>query len=132
MSLLKWFPIAFVTLLLPLAAQAQEFSVSKIDFALQESPKMSGSGYDKKVTRPSSWLEVEVTFDWTPRTAEPLYLDDLTVNYYILLNNKNKDFPQGALLVGSVNHVNVGQGKELKSVMYVAPRSLERFFAKRA
>jgi len=128
MSPLKWFPIAFVTLLLPLAAQAEEFSVSKIDFALQESPKMSGSGYDKKVTRPSSWLEVEVTFDWTPRTAEPLYLDDLTVNYYILLNNKNKDFPQGALLVGSVNHVNVGQGKELKSVMYVAPRSLERFF----
>lgn len=128
MSPLKWSPAVFVALLLPFAAQAEEFAISKIDFALQESPKMSGSGYDKKVTRPSSWLEVEVTFDWTPRAAEPLYLDELTLNYYILLNNKSKDFPQGALLVGSVNHVSVGQGKGLKSVMYVAPRTLERFF----
>ncbi len=132
MSPSKCLSLAIVACAMPLLASAQqasqEFQISNIEFALQESPNFSVSGYNKKVRKATPWLEVEVTFDWTPRLAEPKYLDDLVINYYILLSNKTKDFPQGALLVGTVNHVSVTQGKDLRSVAYVSPRTLEKMF----
>ncbi len=50
------------------------------------------------------------------------------MNYYVLLNNKSKEHPQGTLLTGSVTHAAIPQGKGMNSVMYVSPRTLERFF----
>jgi len=128
---------AFVMLAsLPLAAQQEaappppntEFTITKIDTAFQNSPGTSGSGYDKRVRDTGQWLEVEVTFNWQPRVLEPKYLDDLTISYFVLLKNPSKESPAGTLLVGKVEHINVAQGKDLKSVMYVSPKSLQRLF----
>lgn len=106
-----------------------EFRITKLETSLVDSPNFSVPGYDKRVRRPGKWLEIEVTFDWQPsRATESKYLDDLTVSYFVLLNNKSREFPKGTLLTGSVSHMSVSQGKDMKSVMYVAPKTLERFF----
>lgn len=128
------FPMfAVAACLLPTLAFAQQsdFRISKVDTAFQESPSFQG-GYMKKVQRPGKWLEVEMTFDWTARNPEVKYLDDLTASYYVLLKNKTKEFPQGQLLTGTVQHVSVAPGRDLHSVMYLPPRSLERLFEGKA
>lgn len=105
-----------------------DFKISKIETTLQDSPSLAASGYDKRVRKPGKWLEIEVVFDWQPRAAEPKYMDDLSVNYFVLLNNKSQEFPAGTLLVGKVDHVSVSQGKDMRSVMFVSPKVLDRFF----
>lgn len=106
-----------------------EFKVTKINVNFQDSPNFGVSSYDKRVNRPAKWLEVEASFDWTPRAKEPLFADELTFTYYILLNNKSAEFPQGTLLSGSVTHVSIPQEKGMNSVVFVSPRTLQRFFA---
>lgn len=120
---------------LPVAASAQqantEFQITKITPDLVTTPEYSFNfgPKNKKVAKNKNFLEVEVTFDWQPRAAKPEFLDEVTINYYILLNNKDRENPKGTLLVGSVTHVAIPQSKGLNSVMYVSPRTLERFFA---
>jgi len=120
-----------VVALTAVSAPAQlntEFKVNKINVNFQDSPNFGVSSYDKRVTRPAKWLEVEVNFDWTPRLKDPQFADELTFNYYILLNNKSPEFPQGTLLSGTVTHVNIPQEKGMNSVVFVSPRTLQRFF----
>lgn len=127
-------PILLVTALAaPALAQqlSPDFNIAKItpdmvttpDYSISYGPK------GKRVSKNKDWLEVEVSFDWLPRDKRPEFLDELTINYYILLNNKDRENPQGTLLTGSVTHVAIPQSKGLNSVMYVSPRTLERFFA---
>lgn len=122
-------------LLLPLtnaAGQAglnQEYQIQEITPAVIQSPQFNIGGGPSKRTKPKEWLEVEVEFSWEPREQPEIpYTDELTLTYYILLNNISQEYPQGALLVGSVDHVYVPMGKEKRSVMYVSPRTLERYF----
>lgn len=105
-----------------------EFKITKVDSNLIESPTFTGVRYDKRGFKAKNWLEVEVTFEWQPRQKEPKYTEELTFNYYILLKNKSAQFPQGTLLVGSVNLASIPQGRDLHTVVYVSPRTLERFF----
>jgi len=114
-----------------LTATAQvntEFKITKIEPAFQSSPSFQGVQYDKRGAKAKQWLEVEVTFEWQPRLRDPKYMDELTFNYYILLNNKSQQFPQGALLTGAVTLASIPQGRDLHTVVYVSPRSLDRFF----
>lgn len=127
--------LVVLALLVPgLSALAQplntEFQIVSITPDIVTTPDYSFSfgPKSKKVPKNKDFLELEVCFDWQPKSKEPKFLDDLTVTYYVLLNNKSKEFPKGALLTGSVSHVSVPQAKELHSVMYVSPRTLERFF----
>lgn len=119
-------------------AQAQqantEFQISKITPDMVTTPDYNYSfgPKGKKVSKNKDFLEVEVTFDWQPRLKKPEFLDEVTVNYYILLNNKSRENQQGTLLTGSVTHVAIPQAKGLNSVMYVSPRTLERFFEGKA
>jgi hypothetical protein len=125
-------------LLLALAAavpaQAQQLSkdflITKLTPDMVTTPEYNFSygPKNKKVSKNKDWLEVEVSFDWLPREKKPEFLDELTFNYYILLNNKSRENPQGTLLTGSVTHVAIPQAKAMNSVMYVSPRTLERFF----
>ena len=92
------------------------------------SPAYGGVRYDKRGSRAKEWLEVEVTFEWQPRLRDPKYADELTFNYFILLKNKSALYPQGTLLVGSVTHTSIPQERDMHSVVYVSPRTLERFF----
>lgn len=106
-----------------------EFKIAKITPDLVTTPDYTTKfGPQGKRTRNKNFLEVEVSFDWQPRAKEPAFLDELTINYFILLNNKSRENPQGTLLTGSVTHVAIPQEKGLNSVMYVSPRTLERFF----
>ncbi|MBJ7258598.1 MAG: hypothetical protein JHD33_03585 [Chthoniobacterales bacterium] len=116
------------------AAQAQqantEFQITSITPDLVTTPEYSISygPKNKKVPKNKDFLELEVSFDWQPRGKDPKFLDDLTISYYVLLNNKSKEYPKGAVLTGSVTHTAVPQAKALNSVMYISPRTLERFF----
>ena len=84
-----------------------------------------------KQFRPKSWMEIEVTFATAIQSTSLIekYSDDLTINYYVLLANKNSLFPQGTLLTGQTSLSTVPlKDNNLKSVIYISPRSLERFF----
>ena len=107
-----------------------EFNIVKISPDLVTTPEYSFNygPKNKKVARNKDFLEVEVSFDWQPKNAKPEFLDELTFNYYILLNNKNRENPKGTLLTGSVTHIAIPQAKAMNSVMYISPRTLERFF----
>ena len=136
MSPLKVLPVlAALWLLAPEATQAQaatetmalnpEFKIDKVVPTLVDAP----TSPDKRLARPKKWLEVEVIFDWQPRTKIPLYTDEATFNYYILLSNASfTEDRKPTMLTGSVTHVNVAQGRDLHSVMYVSPRTLEKYF----
>jgi hypothetical protein len=105
-----------------------DYKILKVEPNFLESPSYSGPRYDKRGARAKSWLEVEVTFEWQPRLRDPKFTDELTFNYYILLKNKSPQYPVGTLLVGSVTHTSIPQEREMHSVVYVSPRTLERFF----
>ena len=107
------------------------FTISKIEPAIVTTPAISYSGASLKSSHPKNWMEIEVSFGWqpSPPPAEK-YADDIVLDYYVLLANKSAATPQGTLLTGQVTHMSVpAMQNDLKSVMYVSPRAMERFFA---
>jgi hypothetical protein len=99
-------------------ARGGDFAVTKINRNLITSPQFTYTGAQQYVSdQRNRWLEVEVEF-----TALPEYTDELTCKYYILVNGK--------LLVGEVTHVNIAGGRDLRSVMYVSPKTLMRLMGK--
>jgi len=115
-----------------LQAQANtEFAITKIDPQIVTTPAISYSGATQKaVSGPvKKWMEVEVTFSWLPRTPTEKFSDDVTFNYYVLLSNRSAASPQGTLLTGQVTHTSLpAKQNDLKTVMYLSPRSMERLF----
>ncbi|MFZ4482507.1 MAG: Amuc_1102 family pilus-like protein [Chthoniobacterales bacterium] len=97
--------------------------VTTPDYSVNFGPK------NKRVAKNKNFLEIETNFDWQPKANKPEFLDELTFTYYVLLKNQDRENPKGTLLVGSVTHTAIPQEKGLNSVMYVSPRTLERFFA---
>ena len=123
--------LAVITLSSVAAQQSSnDFEILKITPDLTTTPEYSFSfgPKNKKVQKNKDWLELEVSFSWQPKAAKPEFLDELTFNYFILLNNKSREYPQGTLLTGTVTHVAIPQAKAMNSVMYISPRTLERFF----
>jgi hypothetical protein len=115
---------------IPLSAQVNtEFQITKIEPSLPLTPAISFQGTQKTSGAPKKWLEIEVSFLWKPRVATEKFTDDLTFNYYVLLANRSTAFPQGTLLTGQVTHTAIQANQnDLKSVMYVSPGAMERFF----
>ena len=123
--------LAVLTLSFAAAQQgSKDFEILKItpDLTITPEYNVSFGPKNKKVQKNKDWLELEVSFSWQPKAAKPEFLDELTFNYFILLNNKSREYPQGTLLTGTVTHVAIPQGKAMNSVMYISPRTLERFF----
>lgn len=136
MSLRKFVPLLIAASVVSITgAMAQsansDFKLTKVTPELFDTPTPnSGGNFNKKANRPAKWLEVETSFDWQPRLGpkDPKFLDELTVTYYILLNNANTNVDrQPTLLVGTVTHVNIMPGRDLHSSVYVAPRTLEKY-----
>jgi len=110
---------------LPVSLHAQQiqpgtFKIDKITPSIIQTPQYQYSG---EIRNPAGgqygkWLEVEVQFE------SLLDVSELTVKYYVLLNNQAQ-----TVLYGEVTHVNVPKSHELYSVMYVSPRSLASLFA---
>jgi hypothetical protein len=67
---------------------------------------------------PAVWLEVETEFDAFQEFPE------LTFKYSVILTGKQGTPPR--LLEGEVVHVDVAPGRERHSVMYIAPKTLNR------
>ena len=103
------------------AAQTRgvDFQLTKITKNLVSTPQFNYSGGQQyPANQRDRWLEVEAEF-----IATPEFTDELTFKYFILLNGK--------LLTGEVTHVHVAAGRENRSVMYVSPRTLDRFMGNR-
>ena len=126
--------LAFFTVACGATALAQstsgEFAIVKITPDLVTTPEynVNFGPKNKRITKNKDFLEVEVTFDWQPKDKNAKFLDEVTINYFILLNNESRENKGGTLLTGSVTHVAIPNAKALNSVMYVSPRTLERFF----
>jgi hypothetical protein len=106
-----------------------EFQITKIVPSMPTTPAITFSGADKASGSAKKWLEIEVWFLWKSRLATDKFSDDLVFNYYVLLANRSQIAPQGTLLSGQVTHTAIPANQSnLKSVMYVSPRALERFF----
>lgn len=128
-SLLMASTIFFGATFLLKAQVNTEFAITKIDPQIVTTPALTYSGATQKASRSKSWMEVEVTFTWQPRAATEKFSDDVVFNYYVLLSNKSVAFPQGALLTGQVTHTSLpAKQNDLKTVMYLSPRGMERLF----
>lgn len=128
-------PVLFLALCgLPLQAQVKsEFTIKKIEPALVDTPQISAGTYRKQqpgAARPTPWLEVDVNFERDEVSKEaPKFSDDLTVNFYILLNNSAiSEDKQPTLLTGSTTISDVPYGKGLHVAAFVAPQTLARYF----
>lgn len=99
---------------------AGEFQIKKITKDLITPPQYTYTGAQQYQTNQRDrWLEVEVEF-----SAAPEFTDELTFRYFLLINGK--------LLTGEVTHTNIPAGRDNRSVMYVAPRTLARVMGGRA
>ena len=87
--------------------------ISKIQPAVTKTPDFQVTGTTAKRSKPGDWLEVEVEFE---NKADEI--DELTFKYTIMVEKK--------LLDGEVTHVSIPKGRERYSIVYVAPRSLEK------
>jgi hypothetical protein len=99
----------------------------KINFNLIGSPEIVATIRGMAVKRPriigpneppAVWLEVETEFDSFQEFPE------LTFKYSLILTGKAGATPK--LLEGEVIHVDVAPGRERHSVMYIAPKTLNR------
>lgn len=99
---------------------AKEFQITKISKNFITTPQFAfaGNAQHPPAGEPDRWLEVEVEF-----AAGPEFTQELTLKYFILVN--------GTLMTGEVTHVAVLAGREHRSVMYVAPRTLVRLAGNR-
>jgi hypothetical protein len=89
-----------------------DVKITKVSPSAPKTPDFQFSGTPKR-SKIGQWLEVEVEFETKPEDIE-----ELTFRYTILIEKK--------LLDGEVTHVNIPKGREHYSVMYVAPRTLEK------
>ena len=89
-------------------------------------------GYAKKGSsgKKAQWLEVDVKFDMPQKDNDaPKFGDELTVNYFILLNNKDaSEDGKATLLTGAITHVDIHFDKDLHVGAFVSPQTLARFF----
>jgi len=92
------------------------YDIKKISPAVDMTPEYSVNPTPQHPSgRSQQWLEVEVAFEsnieWT---------DELTVRYFILIDDQ--------CLTGEVTHIDIPRsspGRELYSVMYISPRTLQ-------
>jgi len=113
------------------AQSAVKCEIEKLEAALIPSPQTESS-YSKESAQGefSPWLEIDVEIDIPQPTKNgPKLGEDLTVNYYILLNNKSlTEDGKATLLTGSVSHAEYLFGKGLHVGAFVAPQTLLKFF----
>lgn len=108
--------------------------ITKIDTMFEKTPVYNiGVGPRRNVGASRDWFVIEVEFGYQRMGPnDPPFLDELTFNYYVALNNRGPQNPQPTLLTGTIIHVAMPESKGMRSVAFVSPRTLERFFEGRA
>jgi len=110
--------VAFAGLLLLSVSSLTSFGrplydIKKIAPAVITTPAIAFNlGPQHPTGRAQQWLEVEVDF-----TSDIEFTDELTVRYFILIDDQ--------CLTGEVTHIDIPRGRDLYSVMYVSPRTLQ-------
>jgi hypothetical protein len=92
------------------AGAAPNYAINAITPNLPKTPEIQTQGGEIKKNTPGTWAEIEVDFAASAPAAE------VKIKYFVVVG--------GQLLVGEVTHLNVSAGRNLYSVMYVAPRTL--------
>jgi len=87
--------------------------ISKIEPAAVKTPEFNVTGGPQKRSKVGTWLEIEVEFE--TKVEE---IAELKFEYMVAIENK--------LLTGTVSHINIPKGRDHYSVMYIAPRTLEK------
>jgi len=87
--------------------------LGKVEPAGIKSPEYQIVGGPQKRSKIGTWIEIEVEFE-----TKVDDIDELSFAYTVMIENK--------LLEGTVTHVNIPKGREHYSVMYIAPRTLEK------
>ncbi len=110
----------------PLLAQeeggvrAAEFRIRSVKPDFVATPDVS-SGYSKRAVNagtPTKWLRVEVEFDSTPEWA-----DNVEFRWYIAVPGDKRP----VVFTDSVTHINVKRGSRHLSVIFMPPRTVERY-----
>lgn len=104
--------LALLALAAPVFAAA-DYSIVKVVPSVIRTPQYNFTGDQRRTGPALQWLEVEVNF-----MSNVPFTDEMTFRYYILLGGK--------CLTGEVTHVSIPKGRDLYSVMYVSPRTIEQ------
>lgn len=100
----------------PVQVGPANIKVKKINPSVITSPEFRTDVPDKRSPK-LKWFEIEVEFD-VDKIPKGQVIDELTFKYVVLFNGK--------LLTGEVTHVNIPNGSDHYSVMYMSPRSIDR------
>lgn len=104
--------LVFLALAVP-SFGAADYAIVKVQPSVIRTPQYNFTGDQRRTGPALQWLEVEVNF-----MSNVPFTDEMTFRYYILLGGK--------CLTGEVTHVSIPKGRDLYSVMYVSPRTLEQ------
>lgn len=97
------------------------FRIRDVAPAFVELPDTAPANYSKRgvpAGTPRKWLQVEVIFD-----SEPDWADDVEIRWFIQVA-ADKGF---VVFSDSVTHINVKKGSRHNSVIYVPPRTVDRY-----
>jgi hypothetical protein len=87
--------------------------ITKIEPSAVNTPEFNITNGPQKRSKSLKWLEFEVEFE-----TKVDDIPELKFDYVAQVDNK--------LVTGTVSHINIPKGKEHYSVMYIAPRTLEK------
>ncbi len=104
-----------------------KFSVDDPQFTTLQSPTIS-DGNSKKF-RPKDWLEVEVKLKVQKLADEPedKYLDEIKVNWHIVVKGQDR---KAYKISKTVTHVNIPTDEEVYVSIYLSPNTLKRITGK--
>jgi hypothetical protein len=102
-------------------AKETEFRIRAVDPRFIDTPDLSTGTFSRRGIvggTPLKWLRVEVEFDSTPPWA-----DTVETRWYVLVATEKKP----VVFTASVTHINVKRGLRHVSVIFVPPRTVDRY-----
>ncbi len=111
----------------PSGVSRDSLNIRRIDASRTRTPIYNQRSQINVREEVREWFRIEVEYQSTPD-----WLDEVTFTYHVLLRNDDlarPGDPRSAfrLLRGQVTNVNVPRGRRNYSVMFIHPRTIERF-----
>lgn len=136
----RWMAGAATAVVLALAgvlpAQAQvpapskdSLTISRIEMGRTQTPTYNSRSQLRVKEELKDWFRIEITYD-----TEPKWTDEVTFTYYVLLKNEanaKPGDPRSAfrVLKGQTTDINVPEGRNHYNVIFIHPRTIERYGA---
>ena len=111
----------------PVAVSPDALSIQGIEAGTTKTPVYNQRSQVSARDEVRDWFRIEVEY-----RTEPDWMDEITFTYYVLLRNDAlavRGDPRSPfrLLRGQVTNVNIPKARRSYSVMFIHPRTLERF-----